>query len=104
MSKESVRQLKGTDKEKLMDFSRNLKRNFGLTVEEYNKMFTGQEGLCNICNRPEWAILHGKLKRLSVDHNHITGKIRGLLCTDCNGNLGWFEKNRKSVENYLDSV
>ncbi len=43
-----------------------------------------QEGLCAICHQMETVIMRGNLKLLSVDHNHTTGAIRGLLCTRCN--------------------
>jgi hypothetical protein len=63
----------------------NLKRSFGLTIEEYDAMHDAQGGVCAICGRPQ------KNKRLAVDHNHTTGKIRGLLCTTCNRALGYLE-------------
>ena len=59
----------------------HLKRNYGLTPEQYNKMFIGQEGKCATCKSEVNYRLH-------VDHNHETGKIRGLLCKSCNLLLG----------------
>jgi hypothetical protein len=64
-----------------------LMRNFGLTEIEYQQMFDAQGGLCAICAR-SW-----KTRMLAVDHDHETGKIRGLLCGRCNGQLGWLENN-----------
>lgn len=56
-----------------------LKYRFGLSLEEYRRMLAAQKGLCKICGG------HCRLGRsLAVDHCHTTGKIRGLLCTDCN--------------------
>ena len=66
----------------------DLKRNYGLTLEEYNQMFVNQNGLCLICGQTEKSG-----KKLSVDHNHETGKVRGLLCNSCNIGIGVFNDN-----------
>jgi hypothetical protein len=59
-------------------------RKFGLTLEEYERMLSLQEGLCKICRQPP----NGKYNQLHVDHCHATGVIRGLLCHSCNVSLG----------------
>ena len=60
-----------------------LKGKFGLTIERFQEMLRQQDGVCAICKE------HDKINhRLSVDHNHVTGQVRGLLCTACNGMLG----------------
>ncbi len=60
---------------------------YGLTKVEFDNMVLKQKGRCLICNRvPEWRSLH-------VDHDHTTGKVRGLLCRDCNLGLGNFHDN-----------
>lgn len=64
-----------------------LKR-YGLTVEEYYKLYTQQNNVCKICKRP-----CATGRELSVDHCHKTGKVRGLLCSKCNSALGGFEDN-----------
>lgn len=64
----------------------DLKRNYNLTTERYNELFNSQGGCCAICGIPQ-----SELKRcLCVDHDHKTGKIRGLLCNQCNHGLGNF--------------
>jgi hypothetical protein len=63
-----------------------LKRNHGITIEQYNQMFVNQGGLCTICKEHP-----AENTRLSVDHDHKTGKIRGLLCIRCNAGLGHFK-------------
>jgi hypothetical protein len=69
-------------------------KNYGITLKEYDEMFAKQNGLCFICGNPEKVICKsGKLKRLAIDHNHRTGKIRKLLCDDCNVGLGKFRDN-----------
>ncbi len=86
-----VRQKEWRDrnKEKLLDY--DLKRRFGISVDEYNKLLAEQGGVCSICGRPETHTYRGKTKKLSVDHNHETGEIRGLLCYKCNLGIGQFE-------------
>jgi hypothetical protein len=69
-----------------------LRNTFGLTIKQYDEKFKIQKGLCAICGRPP-----GK-KRLAVDHNHTTGKIRNLLCTGCNFVTGWIENNPGRLE------
>jgi hypothetical protein len=73
-------------KEGKQDYVKNkhLKRDFGITLDEYNVMFEQQEGCCKICKRHQ---VHFS-RRLAVDHCHSTGKIRGLLCSQCNTLLG----------------
>lgn len=63
------------------EWGRRLKRKYGITAEQYGEMLAAQAGGCAICARPP------KTRRLAVDHNHKTGKVRGLLCYRCNGQL-----------------
>jgi len=58
------------------------KSRYGITLEDYNNMYEAQSGLCAICFKSSGA------RRLSVDHNHTTGAVRGLLCHRCNTSLG----------------
>lgn len=67
----------------------HLKRQFGISWKEYQVMFEMQNGLCVLCERKE------NNRMLSVDHNHETGEVRGLLCGDCNRGLGLFKDNPK---------
>ena len=65
-----------------------LKRYYGITANQYYAMSTSQGDVCKICK--------GKCKtgrELSVDHCHTIGKIRGLLCSNCNSGLGSFKDN-----------
>lgn len=63
---------------------------YGITSEEYDRLFVEQGGLCAVCRQPETARDRlGRVRaRLSVDHNHKTGAVRGLLCHHCNAALG----------------
>lgn len=67
---------------------RELRRHFGITKADYDKVLAVQNGVCAICNRPERDMRNGKVKALAVDHDHRTGMIRGLLCAHCNQALG----------------
>jgi hypothetical protein len=64
----------------------DLKRKYGLTIEDYNRMLSAQNGVCAICKRPPT----GK-HRLAVDHCHTTNRNRGLLCAPCNTALNRLE-------------
>ena len=68
----------------------DLKKNYGITVEQYDELLDEQQGSCAVCQ------LECKTgKRLAVDHNHETGEIRGLLCSKCNMGLGMFQDSVK---------
>lgn len=73
------------------------KRKFGITLDDYDKMFDIQEGKCSICTKHQSELK----KLLHVDHNHETGKIRGLLCGDCNLALGMFKDNETLLTNAI---
>ena len=75
-------------------------RSYGLTKEEYDEMLDDQGGTCAICRREEWtrASITKKTRALAVDHCHVTGNVRGLLCRACNLALGYFEDNIESME------
>lgn len=63
------------------------KKEFGITIEDYDKMFIEQGGRCAICGKHHSEI---ERKHFSVDHCHNTGIVRGLLCHKCNSGLGAF--------------
>lgn len=73
----------------------DLKRTYGITVEEYSALLEGQGGVCAICGKEERAVKNNSVeyRNLAVDHCHTTGKVRGLLCTNCNQGLGNFMDN-----------
>ena len=68
----------------------HLKKRYGITIEQYNEMLAEQNGCCAICEKPEANEIGGKTTSLAVDHDHTTGKIRALLCSNCNRGLGLF--------------
>ena len=65
----------------------NLKK-YGITYDDYIRMYTEQDGVCAICGKPETKVQSGILYQLAVDHDHATGKVRGLLCSNCNRGIG----------------
>lgn len=67
------------------------------TLEDYNKLHAAQSGCCAICNRAESELE----RRLDADHNHETGLIRGLLCSQCNMGIGSFGDDIHRVRNAL---
>lgn len=71
-----------------------LMKKFGITVDRYNEMLAEQNGVCAICaGNPR-----GQWNRFHVDHDHNDGKIRGLLCQDCNTALGLLKDNPNLME------
>lgn len=63
-------------------------RAYGITTDDYDRMFAEQRGVCLICDQPETAMRDGKVKPLAVDHDHRTGQVRALLCHRCNAAIG----------------
>jgi len=77
---------------------------YNMTAEEFVRMFTEQDGKCKICGSKLGTILLGKL---NIDHDHKTGKVRGLLCRSCNMGLGSFKDNLillRSAVKYLEET
>lgn len=66
-----------------------LKTKYGLTVGEYYELLEHQGGVCAICGSA--SSKRSKSGRLFVDHDHKTGRVRGLLCHRCNLAVGWHE-------------
>jgi hypothetical protein len=84
---------------------KNKLKKYGLSIEEYEKMLSSQNGVCSICNKEETRKgKNGKVLPLNVDHCHKTGKVRGLLCHLCNVSLGGFQDSEEillKAINYL---
>lgn len=73
-------------------YAAHLQREFGITIELFDMMLVAQLGLCIICLLPMTG-----LREPCVDHDHKTGKVRGLLCSNCNAGLGHFQDNPASL-------
>jgi hypothetical protein len=68
-----------------------LRNEYGITEEDYDIIYKEQSGVCAICGRPETRFSKGKITLLCVDHDHETGRVRGLLCHRCNTVIGMFD-------------
>lgn len=109
--KEYAKEYYKNNKEKALESSRKsriknkenvrvsqLKCTYGITLDDWNSLFEKQEGRCAICKRPQDYFE----KSLAVDHNHKTGKVRGLLCENCNRAIGLLYDNIDSLRNAID--
>lgn len=87
----------------------HLKRDFGVTIEDYEKMWYEQEGKCGnpACSVQKPLFPVSGNRRLHIDHDHRTGQIRGLLCHGCNtglGNIGDSVEKLEGLINYLKAL
>ena len=89
-------------KDPLWDRRRNIHKLYKITLEQYEAMYRDQSGVCKIC-----GALNIAGRRLAVDHDHKTGRIRGLLCSRCNMAIGLFKDDldllRRAFE-YVEGV
>lgn len=86
-------------REKLTDEQKrdiDLKQRYGISLDDYNILFAAQNGLCAICKEK------GSERGLFVDHNHETGKVRGLLCDNCNVGIARLKENGNILENAMN--
>ena len=84
--RERVNPEKTKQQRKRYTWRSKLKRLYGISEEIHNEMVLNQLGRCAICGTSS--------KGLVVDHNHRTGKVRGLICSTCNIHLGYYEKDK----------
>lgn len=91
---------KWRDKNPEKQHATDIKRLYGLPIEEYNKLLVSQNMTCAVCSTQHDP--SKKRGRLYVDHCHVTGKVRGLLCSAHNSMLGYAEDNtavlKKAIE------
>ena len=84
-----------TVEQKQRAYERQIKRNYGITVDDYDAMYGEQNGLCLGCQRSN------KGSRFHIDHCHETGEVRGLLCGRCNAALGLVDDNIGTLANLI---
>ena len=72
---------------KNVGYKYSLRKNYGITEADYMEMYLKQDGVCAICKKSSKL----KSSRLAVDHCHKTGKVRGLLCGQCNAGMGFLQ-------------
>jgi hypothetical protein len=90
-----AREYRKNNPEKTMNT--NLKTKYGITREEYLIILKNQNHRCAICGKHQ----KDHSRNFALDHNHKTGKIRGILCDGCNYGVGFLEKRKKEYEEYL---
>ena len=73
---------------------RHLQKQYGISQEVYEHMYSLQEGACKICTK--------NFSRLHVDHCHETGKVRGLLCGSCNRAIGLLKDDVSNLSNAIE--
>lgn len=76
----------------------HLKKTYGMTVDEYMDLYEAQEGKCAVCGTTEPG---GRFKNFAVDHDHVTGHNRGLLCYTCNVALGLLKEDPDTMRALL---
>lgn len=87
-------------KETRKEYRRNwrLQAEYGISIEDYTKLLESQGGRCAICGTTDW----GCHEKAFVDHDHTTGGVRGLLCSNCNAGLGMFRDNVEYLTNAIN--
>jgi hypothetical protein len=83
-----LRHAKLDDEQRTRVRSMYLLRTYGIDLATFDAMLERQGGVCAICKEPETRVSKGNVTPLSVDHDHQTGRVRGLLCFACNSGLG----------------
>lgn len=81
---------------KLSRWEQNIEKKYGISAAAYRALFDSQAGRCAVCRK-----LPGK-KRLSVDHCHATGLVRGLLCGNCNFSIGYAKDDPEILRGLAD--
>ena len=84
-----------------------LLRTYNISIEDYRQMLLDQNNLCKICETAGFKLDPRSHTLLVVDHCHQSGKVRGLLCHNCNRALGLFKDNLEAIERsiiYLKSA
>src|SRR5262249_5815458 len=76
----------------------NLRSRYGLSRDEFAAMHAAQSGVCAICKKPEWTMRLSTVRRLGVDHDHRTNRVRELLCVTCNQGIARFYDDPELLE------
>lgn len=97
--------VKALERSKNLPFAKRkdyiIRSKYGIGIEEYNSMLEKCDNQCQVCGKP-----HSEEKPLHIDHDHKTGKVRGLLCNSCNYGLGFFKDDieiMKKATKYLEN-
>lgn len=86
----------------LTKYQNDALKRFGLDPEKYLEMLKNQDNKCAICGKEEITLTtKGTKRRLSIDHDHKTGKVRDLLCNKCNTGLGCYEDSVELIQKVI---
>lgn len=77
----------------MADYFKRIERKYGLTQEGFLRLLIAQESKCAICDRELVLFSSDRKETPCVDHNHVTGEVRSLLCVTCNVTVGYLEKD-----------
>ena len=83
--------------ERYRGWAKHIEKKYNLTPEQFHIMLEGQGGHCKLCTMTP----NEKYNSFCVDHDHKTGRIRGILCKFCNSKLGWYENRKDKIGEYL---
>jgi len=99
-----TREWRKKNKEKIPNYCRKhgLKTRYGLSIEDFEKLKKFQNNCCAICGDIPNIEKPSQANKLHVDHCHITGKIRGLLCHLCNRGIGLFRERKDLLQKGID--
>ena len=105
-NREAQKRYRSSDKFQSKYINNHIRRKYGITYDEYLGMLQSQGNVCKICkgNNIRKSHRRSELMPLFVDHDHQTGKVRGLLCNHCNVGIAMFKDNIEhltSAINYL---
>lgn len=77
-------------------YKAKLKKHYGITPEEHQKMLEAANGICQLCLKPT--------EKFHIDHDHANGKARGLVCPNCNWGLGQFFDDAEALRRAADYI
>jgi hypothetical protein len=102
---DSYKKYRASEKYRRSYMNGHLKRKYGITLEKYKELVEAQNGVCKICggitpNR-DWKDGRKQWLQLFVDHDHKTGKIRGLLCNTCNVGISLLKDDIRLLESAI---
>jgi len=102
LAKDKLRR-EGTKKQRR---TKRLRETYGITDEVFNALWTAQQGLCAICTIALAfpPVRRGTTNAACIDHDHATGKLRGLLCMLCNRGLGNFKDSAEALTKAADYI
>jgi hypothetical protein len=85
----------------LVSYLNRIAATYGLGPEEFLDLFAQQGHACDVCRKPLTLFAEDLAEAPVVDHDHDTGKVRGLLCRGCNTAVGFIEKDQDRTRNAL---